>query len=69
MAEWHDNGYTKEQNYANAKRQVNQKFDTKLSNKSFFTSKRSIEEDRKAALSEVESNYYGNQRGGGFAME
>ncbi len=64
MAELHDTGLTREECYAMAKRQVNQKFDQQLANKGFFTSKRSIEEDRKKALQKTETDFFGERRGG-----
>lgn len=67
MAEWHDDGSTLQENYARAKHQVNQDFDKRLANKSFFTSKSSIEADRKSALSKVETDFYGERRGGCFS--
>lgn len=67
MAEYHDTGLTREEHYAIAKHQVNQKFDQQLANKGFFTSKRSIEEDRKKALRKTETDFFGERRGGCFS--
>lgn len=69
MAEYHDRGLALQENYRIAKGHVNREFDQKLANKSFFTSRSGIEADRKAALDKVETNFYGERRGGGFAME
>lgn len=69
MAEYHDHGLTREELYANEKRRVNQEYDRKQEKKSWFTSRSSIEADRKVALDRVETSYFGERRGGGFAME
>ena len=69
MAEYHDTGATKQENYAREKNQINQNFDKEVKNKSIFTSKSSIEDDRKKALKKLDSDYYGDNRGGGFFSE
>lgn len=69
MAEYHDSGLTLQESYRIAKGRVNREFDQKQANKSFFTSRSSIEADRKVALNKVETDFYGERRGGGFAME
>lgn len=68
MSEFHDTGMTKQEHYSMDRHRVNQEFDAKLKNKSFFTSARSIQEEREQALKSVDDSYYGG-RGGGFAME
>lgn len=66
MSEYHDTGFTKEENYSRERNRVNREFDEKLKNKSFFTSAKSITEDRERALKVVHDSYYGSGGYGGF---
>lgn len=66
MSEVHDTGLTKQERYAIKKHQINQDFDKKLANKSFFTSKQSIEDDRESALKALDHSFYGGNGRGGF---
>lgn len=64
MSEYHDTGLTREESYAIARRGVNQEYDKRLANKGFFTSRRSIEEERQEALRKTETAFFGERRGG-----
>lgn len=67
MSEYHEDGLTKPERYNIDRHQVNQEFDKKLENKSFFTSKKSIQEEREAALKKVHDDHWGSRGvGGGF---
>jgi hypothetical protein len=67
MAESHPElGLSKQDFYRMSKHEVNQEFDKKLANKSFFDSKKSIEADREKALKGVHDQYWGGGGGGGF---
>ena len=56
MSEYHDTGLTKQENYRIARHQVDSDFDKRLSQKSFFESKRDIEAEREKALKKVENS-------------
>lgn len=65
MSECHpEAGLSKEDYYRLAQNQVNAEFDQKLARKSIFTSKSSIEDERKQALNNVKSRFGGNRGGG-----
>lgn len=65
MAEFHPElGLSKNHYYQQAKHEVNLKFDKKLKNKSFFTSERSIEDEREKELKKVNERFYGRSGGG-----
>lgn len=61
-----DSGLTKQDYYRQAKHQVNADHDQQLKNKSWFTSKSSIESSRKQALKQVNEDYWGGRGYGGF---
>lgn len=70
MSEYQDSGLTKPERYSMSRNQVNQDFDKKIENKSFFTSKTSIQEEREIALKKVYDQYWGSgNRGGSFCTE
>lgn len=66
MSEYHEDGLTKPERYSMACRRINSDFDKKLENKSMFTSKSSIKEDRERELKKVHDEIWGTGRGGGF---
>lgn len=69
MAEFHPElALSRNYNYHKAIKEVNDKYDDKIKNKSIFTTESSIEKERKAALRKVENNF-NDGRGGGFFME
>lgn len=68
MAEFHPENGTKEDCYNRERHSINQKYDKKIQNKCFLTSKSSIEADRKQELDKLHDDYY-PKRGGGFALE
>lgn len=68
MAESHpDAGLSKQDYYRQARHEVNQEFDKRIENKSFFDSKKSIEAEREQALKKVHDDHWGSRGvGGGF---
>lgn len=69
MAEFHPElGLSRNYYYHKAIKEVNDKYDNEIKNKSMFTSTSSIEKERQAALRKVENNF-NDGRGGGFFME
>lgn len=69
MAEFHPElGLSKNYYYHKAIKEVNDKYDNEIKNKSIFTTASSIEKERQAALRKVENNF-NDGRGGGFFME
>lgn len=68
MAEFFEGGLTKDQKFNNELKNLNKHYDNKIQNKSIFTSKDRIENQRSQAIKELKTKYYGN-RSGGFAAE
>jgi hypothetical protein len=67
MSEYHEDGLTKPERYSMACRQINSDFDKKLNNKSIFTSKSSIQEERQRELKKAHDQIWSTGRsGGGF---
>lgn len=64
MAEWHDDGLSKQERYAMEKRRIDQSYKNKMENRSFFVSKREIEDDHQIALRKLDSDFYGARTGG-----
>ncbi len=62
--DWNNDDY-----YRNERHQVNKEFDKKLQDRSIFTSKKSIEEERKKALSKVHDDYYPSNGYGGHFLD
>lgn len=66
MSECHFDGSTRQENYSREMRCINAKYDRRLKDKCFLTSAKSIEEERKKALKDLDESYHGKSRIGQF---